>query len=105
MEPLPVNINFDENYGIKKHSRLRKFEKSLNFLEILNDRFKNTGDNSRLQNRFFNDALSTQPRITPIPKKNDQINFNSGRNRFTSPKHKQLFLSWKLQRNLFQQYS
>lgn len=36
-------------------------KKSLNFLEILNDRFKNTGDNSRLQNRFFNDALSTQP--------------------------------------------
>lgn len=68
------------------HSRLRKFEKSLNILEILNDRFKHTGDNSRLQNRIFNDALSTQPPDNSNAKKYDQINFNSGRNRFTSPK-------------------
>lgn len=48
MEFLFVNINFDENYGIKKYSRFRKFEKLFNFLEIFNDRFKNIGDNLRL---------------------------------------------------------
>lgn len=81
MEPLPVNINFDENYGIKKLQVTvgsGNLKNHLTFLKSLTTDSKILEIIQGYKIDFSMMPYQHNPRITPIPKKYDQINFNSG---------------------------